>query len=76
MSDPDNGIIGMLTKYAVGTKLGNLANMKGDRIKVYCKLIRLENYVERTKIPFNRKKLKVFHLGRKKYRIHIQHGEF
>ena len=70
INDLDEGIEGVLIKFADDTKLG--ANTPEDRIRIQDDLDRLENWA---KMNFNGEKCKVLHLGRKNQMHHYRMGE-
>ena len=65
INDLDEGIEGMLIKFADDTKLGGVGNTAEERIRFQNELNRLENWAQANKMNFNRDKCKVLHLGRK-----------
>jgi hypothetical protein len=66
INDLDDGLEGILIKFADDTKLGGVANTPEDRITLQNDLNRLENWAKANKMNFNREKCKVLHLGKKK----------
>uniref|UniRef100_A0A670IJS6 Reverse transcriptase domain-containing protein n=1 Tax=Podarcis muralis TaxID=64176 RepID=A0A670IJS6_PODMU len=66
INDLDDGLKGILIKFADDTKLGGVANTPEDRITLQNDLDRLENWAKTNKMNFNREKCKVLHLGKKK----------
>uniref|UniRef100_A0A670J7Z7 Reverse transcriptase domain-containing protein n=1 Tax=Podarcis muralis TaxID=64176 RepID=A0A670J7Z7_PODMU len=65
INDLDDGLKGILIKFADDTKLGGVANTPEDRITLQNDLDRLENWAKTNKMNFNREKCKVLHLGKK-----------
>ena len=72
INDLDEGIEGVLIKFADDTKLGGVANTPEDRIRIQDDLDRLENW---DKMNFNGEKCKVLHLSRKNQMHHCRMGE-
>uniref|UniRef100_A0A670I6Y3 Reverse transcriptase domain-containing protein n=1 Tax=Podarcis muralis TaxID=64176 RepID=A0A670I6Y3_PODMU len=65
INDLDDGLKGILIKFADDTKLGGVTNTPEDRITLQNDLDRLENWAKTNKMNFNREKCKVLHLGKK-----------
>uniref|UniRef100_A0A670JXF3 Reverse transcriptase domain-containing protein n=1 Tax=Podarcis muralis TaxID=64176 RepID=A0A670JXF3_PODMU len=59
INDLDDGLKGILIKFADDTKLGGVANTPEDRITLQNDLDRLENWAKTNKMNFNREKCKV-----------------
>uniref|UniRef100_A0A670K135 Reverse transcriptase domain-containing protein n=1 Tax=Podarcis muralis TaxID=64176 RepID=A0A670K135_PODMU len=71
----DDGLKGILIKFADDTKLGGVANTPEDRITLQNDLDRLENWAKTNKMNFNREKCKVLHLGKKNERHKYKMGD-
>uniref|UniRef100_A0A803SME4 Reverse transcriptase domain-containing protein n=1 Tax=Anolis carolinensis TaxID=28377 RepID=A0A803SME4_ANOCA len=65
INDLDEGLEGMIIKFADDTKLGGIANTPEDRSRIQNNLNRLEKWAKTNKMKFNRDKCKILHLGRK-----------
>ena len=64
MQELDEGVLGILIKFADDTKLGRIANTLEDRNRFQKYLDRLEHWAENNRMKFNRDKCKVhLHLG-------------
>uniref|UniRef100_A0A670K9H8 Reverse transcriptase domain-containing protein n=1 Tax=Podarcis muralis TaxID=64176 RepID=A0A670K9H8_PODMU len=75
INDLDDGLKGILIKFADDTKLGGVANTPEDRITLQNDLDRLENWAKTNKMNFNREKCKVLHLGKKNERHKYKMGD-
>ncbi|XP_077772840.1 uncharacterized protein LOC114582471 [Podarcis muralis] len=75
INDLDDGLKGILIKFADDTKLGGVAKTPEDRITLQNDLDRLENWAKTNKMNFNREKCKVLHLGKKKERHKYKMGD-
>uniref|UniRef100_A0A670HWE4 Reverse transcriptase domain-containing protein n=1 Tax=Podarcis muralis TaxID=64176 RepID=A0A670HWE4_PODMU len=75
INDLDDGLKGILIKFADDTKLGGVANTPEDRITLQNDLDRLENWAKTNKMNFNREKYKVLHLGKKNERHKYKMGD-
>uniref|UniRef100_A0A670KJT9 Reverse transcriptase domain-containing protein n=1 Tax=Podarcis muralis TaxID=64176 RepID=A0A670KJT9_PODMU len=75
INDLDDGLKGILIKFADDTKLGGVANTPEDRITLQNDLDRLENWAKTSKMNFNREKCKVLHLGKKNERQKYKMGD-
>uniref|UniRef100_A0A670JFS2 Reverse transcriptase domain-containing protein n=1 Tax=Podarcis muralis TaxID=64176 RepID=A0A670JFS2_PODMU len=75
INDLDDGLKGILIKFADDTKLGGVANTPEDRITLQNDLDRLENWAKTNKMNFNREKCKVLHLSKKNERHKYKMGD-
>uniref|UniRef100_UPI00109F2E4C uncharacterized protein LOC114596483 n=1 Tax=Podarcis muralis TaxID=64176 RepID=UPI00109F2E4C len=75
INDLDDGLRGILIKFADDTKLGGVANTPEDRITLQNDLDSLENWAKTNKMNFNREKCKVLHLGKKNERHKYKMGD-
>lgn len=65
INDLDDGIEGVLIKFANDCKLGGVANTPEDRVRIQNDLNSLESWAKTNNMEFNREKCKVLHLDRK-----------
>ena len=67
INDLNEGVQGMLVKFADDTEVGRIANTLEDRNKIQKDLDRMEHWAESNRMKFNRDKCKVLQLRKKKH---------